>query len=307
MIEEVRETNSWDILTKNPKFQEEFQKVVSYYEKNIGKATIEHADNVIIVSYQSGVINRDLDCQLDEFVRVMFSIDEDNNLVINELNGKVESNYGYTFNNTNGGIFKTHYSTRVFDKDGIELAYQSYGDKFHLDNYEFKDYASDLKGVVLGAFNPNLGTLANVTGVYPHPAIIGKDARFIRHFRSKNDLGIVEVTRCSFNPDANIKDLSEEYYFNTFFVSPTKQFPELIHITSGFPFATISKDNNVIIEKDYLALGLSDTNYRDVARDRFQKELIEEKANIKNDDILLKYDLVLDRLENEEKLTKRIH
>lgn len=308
MLEEIQKTDSWAKLIKNPKFEEEFKKTVNNYSINLNELTIESYEDTIIITYNGAIRNRDLDCQIKDFERTIFSFDEEDNLVINELNGKLESNYGSTFNTTNGGIYKTHYSTRVFDNDGIELGYQSYGDKYHLDIHEFKDYATDLQRVTLGAFNPNLRTSSNVTGVYPHPNIIGRDGRFVRHIRSKDNLGIVEVTRCLFDDKATIKSVQEEYYFNTFFVSPSKLHPELIHIVNGFPFAKINEDNQVVISNDYIALGLTKENYKDVARDRFKKELLEEKQSIQYDsDTLARYNLVLERLDNEEKKTKRIH
>ena len=308
MLEEIKKTDSWDKLVKNPKFEQEFKNIIGYHVHDMENVEIEHIDNSIIITYESGVRNRDLDCQLKEYNRVIFSLDEENNLVINELDGKLESNYGYGFINTNGGVFKTHYSTRVFDNDGVELSYQSYGDKYHLDEYEFNDYMNDLQRLVLGSLNPKLGNVVNVTGVYPYPPIIGKEGRFIRQIRSKDNLGIVEVVRGFYNPDATLKGLSNEYYFNTFFISPSKLNPELIHIANGFPFAKVLDNDEIVIEDDYKALGLTRDNYKDVARDRFQKELMEEKRDIlTNPEALAKYELMLNRLENENKIAKRIH
>ncbi len=307
MIDEIKQNAIWQKLSVNPKFESEFEKCIRNCLYNVSGADLvfDISDNKLIVYYNSSIKNRDLDCQYKIFDKTEFYLDEENNLVVNKLDGRLESNYGYDFVNTDGGVAITNYMCQVYDNDGIELDYQGYSDKYHLTNEEFKVFKDGLKSVIEGAYNPNLASYANVTNVYPRSSIIGRDANFVRQIRSKENLGIVEVSKCSLTPDARIKNRKEEYYFNTFFTGVSKRSPELIHIINGYPFAVIDNNNKMNIDHDYIRLGLTDKNYREVARDRFLKELIESKNSLEYDDELLpKYDLMINKLEsgiNEEK------
>ena len=309
MIEEIKQSEVWRKLNTNPKFEEEFEKCTRncLFSVRFIDLIIEIKDNKLIVHYDSNVKNRDLDCQYKMFDKTEFYLDEENNLVINKLDGKLESNYGYDFATTNGGVLNTYYCCQVYDNDGIEMDYQSYSDKHHLSREEFEDYNLDLSMAIEGAYNPHLSSYANVTGVYPRSNIIGRDVRFLKQIRSEDNLGIVEVTKCSLTPDARLKDIKEEFYFNTFLTAASKHNPELIHIVNGSPFAVV--ENNIVkIDDEYTKLGLTSENYRDVARDRFLKELSESRLGFAhNSEVLPKYDLMIDKIENRINVAKNIH
>ena len=309
MIDELKKTELWQELSTNKKFMEEFDKYLkdSMYNVDISDLVYEIGDNRLVACYNSNVKNRDLDCQYKVFDKIEFYLDEEGNIIINKLSGKLESNYGYDFLTTNGGVINTHYSCQVFDENGIELDYQSYRDKYHIDSDEFDALESDLKSVTETQYNPNLASYANVTGVYPRANLIGRGAKYIRQIRSKDNLGIVEMTRCSLTPDSRISDIKEEYYFNTFYTSAAKNNPELIHIINGFPFANIV-NNDIKINDDYVYLGLTPLNYREVAKDRFLKELQESKNDYKmNKDVSAKYDLMIDLMSNGINVKKNKH
>ena len=272
MIDEIKQSAIWQKLRVNPKFEEEFEKCIRNCLYNVSDADLvfDISDDKLIVYYNSRIKNRDLDCQFKIFDKTEFYLDEEG-LIVNKLNGRLESNYGYDFVSTDGGVVNTNYMCQLFDNDGIELDYQGYSDKYHLTNEEFKVFQNDIKSVIEEAYNPNLASYANVTNVYPRSSIIGRNANYIRQIRSKDNLGIVEVSKCSLTPDARIKNRKEEYYFNTFFNSISKRSPELIHIINGYPFAVVDDNNKMNINHEYIKLGLTDNNYSDVARDRFLK------------------------------------
>lgn len=297
-IDEVKDTITWQNLMAHPKFLEKFNEVIkrcSFY-MNINDLIINVSDKKMIISYHSNVRNRDLDCQFKLFNRVELSIDEDNNLIINELSGSLESNYGYSFNDTNGGKLNTHYSCYVYDNLGIELSYQSYGDRYNIDKDTFNAYKEDFSSVIKEAYNPHLESFKNKTGVYCHPNILGYDGRFLKQIRSHDNLGIVEVSKCSFNKQG-INNAKEEYYFNTFFGSVASLTPELIHTISGFPFATIDENNHLRVGEDYIKLGVTDKNFKEVARERFLKELKEQKEKYEEDTMILdKYNLMIEKV-----------
>ena len=304
MIDEIRKTDIWTKLITNPKFETEFTKALdsSLYQVDIDNLIFSIKDNKLVMYYTSNIQNRDLDCQRQVFEQKEFSIDDEGTLSIHELSGSLESNYGYDFNNTIGGIINTHYSTVGYDIDGVELNYQSYSDKYHLDDRQFKTFRNDLRSVVLNAYNPNLTSIEK----NPHPHVIGRDGRFIKEIRSKESLGIVEVIRYIITPNANIGDYQDEFYFNTFLTNNRVSSPELIHIVNGFPFAKIDDNRTMKINKEYAKLGLNTRNYQEVARDRFLKELIEEKQKGQtNSELIRKYDLMIDRLKNEMNIKER--
>lgn len=310
MSEDIMQSDIWEKLSKNPKFEWELEKCLKNYSynSNITDLVFETTDDKLVIICNTRIVNRDLDCQYKLYEKSEIYLDEDNNLIVNSQSGRLESKYGYNFDNTNGGVINTQYSCEVFDADGVELSYQGYSDKYHLDNNEFNAFKKDFPTFVVGAYNPQLSSYANVTGVYPHASVIGRNARYIRKIRSNNNLGIIEVTRCSYSNDARVLDAREEYYFNTFFTSTSKKNPEVIHIMNGFPFAIITPGKQMMFDNDYIKSGLTGENYKEVARTRFLKELQEEKGNIIDDQITLdKYDLMIGRLENEIANKKRIH
>ena len=304
MIEKIKKTDIWNRLLSNPKFELEFEKFInnaSYVVDN-DDLVFDLRNNKLIIYYTSGIKERDLDCQFKSFEQTEFSLDEDNNLTINSLNGKLESNYGYDFNNTLGGVINTHYSNVVYDNDGVELNYQSYSDKYHLDDNQFNTFKNDLRGVILSAYNPNL---ASLTKTNPHPNVVGKYGRYIRQSRSKDNLGIVKVTKYMMSSNANIKNLEEELYFNTFYGNNSANTPELIHIMNGFPFANFDNET-FVIKNDFAKLGLTSRNYQEVARDRFLKELNESKKTVMNiQEALEKYNLMINRIEKEMNIKER--
>ncbi len=304
MIEKIKKTDIWNKLLSNPKFETEFGKFInnSSYDVDSDDLVFDLRNNKLIVYYTTRVKERDLDCQYKSFEQREFSLDKDNNLMINILDGRLESNYGYDFNNTLGGVINTYYSNVVYDTDGIELSYQSYSDKYHLDKNQFNIFKNDLREVILSAYNPNLSSLNKKN---PYPNVIGRFGRFIRQNRSKENLGIVEVTKYTMTPNANISDLKEELYFNTFYSNNSDYTPELIHIMNGFPFANINNDT-FNVNKDFAKLGLTSKNYQEVARDRFLKELNEGKQAVLNiQEALEKYNLMINRLEKERKIKER--
>ena len=300
-IDEIRDTITWKYLMNHPKFLEVFNEVIkrcSFY-MNINDLIINVSDKKMIISYNSNVRERELDCQYKLYNRVELSMDDENNLIINELSGSLESNYGYSFKDTSGGRLNTHYSCQVYDRDGIEVSYQSYGDRYNLDSNAFNIYKEDFSSVIKESYNPKLIDFANKTGVYCHPNIIGRDGRFLRQIRSHDNLGIVEVSKCSFNNNSVVNP-KEEYYFNTFFGSNSSRTPEMMHLITGFPFATIEKDNSLKFKDDYIKLGINPKNFRLVAKERFLKELKEQKDRYQKDSqILDKYELMIKKIENE--------
>lgn len=297
-LEKIKDSSAWKLLANNSKFIEEFEKAIrkcSYHVKP-NELKVELSDKKIKLSYDSKINNRDLDSQFKSFTSFEFFLDNDNNLIINEVSGRLESNYGYDFKNTFGGKLITNYSCEVYDEDGIELSYQSYVDKYVLDNDTFNNYQNDLEKVVTGIYNPGL---YNKDNTYPKPNIIGEDGRFLKKNRTKDNLGIIEVFKCTLGKDNSISS-NKEYYFNTFFDGTYSNSPELIHIMNGFPFATIN-NQDIRIKDDFAKLGLTGNNYQDIARERFLKELKEsrEKQVLKNQTILEKYDVMIEKVEKE--------
>ena len=301
-IDELKNTVTWNRLINNPKFFEIFQSILNrcLYYTSLDDLLFTVNSGQIIVSYNSDVRNRELDCQHKLYNRFEISLDKDNNLIIDELSGSLESNYGYDFENTSGGKLNTHYSCVVYDNMGIELSYQSYGDRYILNPSLFEAYKSNFMSVINGVYNPKLYLYINKYDEYCHPSLIGNEAMFIRKARDINDLGIVKVSKCFFKKDNAIIDVEDEYYFNTFYGSKNSDSPELIRIMPGFPFAIVDKSKRMLFKDDYIKLGLNNTNYKNVAKERFLKELQELKGKYENDkNTLGKYDLMIEKLEKE--------
>lgn len=294
-IDEIRDTITWQNLMVHPKFLESFEEIIqrcSLY-MDINDLIISVSDKKMTISYHSDVLDRDFDCQFKLYNHVELSLDNDNNLIINESSGTLESNYGYSFKDTLGGKLNTRYSYHVYDADGIELSYQSYGDRYILDQNTFDAYKKDFSTVIKEAYNPKLGMSTNNQKPYNRPSVMGSERRFLKRVRSGDNLGIVKVIKCSF--DSRPK---EEYYFNTSFGGMTNASPELMHLISGFPFATM-EDSHLKIMNEYQGLGINDHNYKEVARTRFLKELQEQKDKCEDPVILDKYDLMIEKLHKE--------
>ena len=306
-IDELKTTVTWNNLTRNPKFFKVFQDILSkcLYYTNLNDLLFTVTSGQIIVSYSSPVKDRELDCQHKLYSRFEISIDKNNNLIVDELSGSLESNYGYDFENTTGGKLNTHYSCETYDDMGIEISYQSYGDRYILNPSKFESYKSNLDSVINDVYNPRLYLYINRGDIYCHPAIVGKEGMFIRKARDVNNLGIVKMSKCFFNKD-NEFDAKDEYYFNTFYGSNNSDSPEVIHIVSGFPFAEIDKTKKLFFKDDYIKLGLNDANFKDVAKERFLKELKELKEkHIKNQNVTNKYNLMIEKLEKELSISSK--
>ena len=283
-LEEIKNTETWKKLAKNTQFTEVFAKIIrkcSYYVP-FNELDIEITDRKIKLSFNSRVLNRDLDSQYKLFDSYEILLDD---------------NYGYDFTSTMGGKLITNYSTVSYDENGVELFYQSYGDKYLLTEEEFRVYEEDLPSVVMKKYNPMLPFDKKN---YPRPRIIGNEGRFLRRTRTKNNLGIVEVSKCVFDKKKNSPDTNLEYYFNTFMGTKANS-PELIHIVNGFPFATVD-GNKLRFKDDYAKLGLTDSNYQEVARERFLKELLTEREKHfdNNQNIINKYDMMIERIKKEK-------
>ncbi len=301
-IDQIKNTVTWKWLARNPKFKEKFIEVVSKsrYFVELDDLSFNVNEQKLKVFYTSKIKNRDLDSQFKLFKEIEFSLDDDNNLIINELSGRLESNYGYSFDNTDGGKLNTYYLCQVFDEDGIELQFRSYGDRYYLDARAFNTYKNDLSNVVCDIYNPYLIEDIKNSEKYTHPKVIGNDSCFQKQMRLKDNLGIIEVLKCSFSKNRGVNDLKDEYYFNTFVGEKTTKNPELIHIMRGFPFATVDENNLLKLNDDYQKLGLTTNNYQDIARERFLKELMEEKdKSEKNQVILDKYEMMIEKMEKE--------
>ena len=306
-FDKIKNTVTWKNLCVNPKFEEEFNKVIKdlTFYTSVNDINFAISNQKIIVEAKSRIIKRDLDCEYKAYSKIEFSLDVDNSLIINKKSGDLQSNYGYTFKNTIGGRLNTNYSCQIFNDDGIELLYQSYGDGYDLDEKEFKTYQDDFSKVISSTYNPRFLESFDNTELN-HPSIVGKYGNLLRKMRSNDNLGIVEVSKILFDKDTSISSKKEELYFNTFYSSNGIS-PESISFINGFPFATLDKDNVMHFSKDYIELGLTYDNYQLIARERFLKELAEQKGKHKdNQNILNKYDLMIKKLENEAVGSKKI-
>lgn len=305
-MDKIKNSETWKELLINPKFRQKFEeclKTYSYYA-NTQDLQFKVSDNKLIITYNSKIRNSDLKCQYKLFDQTEFFLDDNNNLIVNCLSGRFESDKGFKFKETSGGIINTHYSYETYDNDGIELAFGRYDDKYAFDKIEYNSFMEDFQSVILGAYNPELASQTTTKGVYPYPKVIGTGSQFIRYIRSIDNLGVVEVTKYSFNKGIRVCD--KEYYFS---VLPNKEAiytPELIHIIPGDPFARLDDDSNMKIEEKYLDLGLTENNYLEVAKERFLKELEDGKDKAYAiDEIIIKYDLMIDKVERKEKIKKR--
>ena len=305
-MEEIYETELWKRLEKNSLFSVKIEEILRrclYYTKrdNIRMNVI---GNKLVISYRSNVIERENNCQFVDETKYEVFLDNDDNLVINEASGILRSNYGYGFNNTDGGVLDTHYSCEVYDNDGVELSFQAYSDSHCLEKNMFDTYKIGFMSALDNAYNPNLVSFANSTGAMLHANIIGELPMFTRQIRSKNDLGVVISSTCQFEKNGKAVNPKEEYYFNTFLSQQAILSPTKMSVARGYPFATVDANNVMKFNEIYTNVGLTSKNYKEVANARFLSELEEEK--IKNGkhapkDVVEKYDLMIEKLRSHYK------
>ena len=306
MEDKIKNSEIWQNLLTNPKFKQAYEECVKRYSYYINPSDLRYrvTEDKFIIGYNSKIKSSDLGCQYRLFEQIEFFLDDKSNLIINGLSGRFETEKGNKFKNTNGGTINTHYSCNVYDPDGIELSFSRYDDRYDFDKIEYNSFMDDFKSVILGACNPMLSSSANNKGVYPYPKVIGKASQFIRQIRSIDNLGLVEVTKWSFNRDNRICD--KEYYFNVLLTNQDRYTPELIHIMSGEPFAILNENSIIEISEQYSDLGLTKDNYGLIAEERFLKELKEGKKDLYYvDDIIVKYDILIDKIESKRHIKGR--
>ena len=299
-MKEIYNTDIWKELEKNDCFSSKYNEIIRQFMfyNDEDKLNLFIDDNKLIITFRSKVFNRDNNCQYIRETKYEMFLDKNSNLVINELTGVLRSKYGYDINNSTGGVLDTHYSCEVYDPNGVELAFQAYSDTYEVNEKDFGIYKIGFLPVVLGSANPNLVLFSNSLGTFLHPSIIGDNPRYIRKIRSKNDLGIVISSKCIFDKLGNILDSKEEYYFNTFISNQSLIHPERISYISEYPFATVDENNAMQFSELYTNSGLTENNYKEVANERFLKELQTEKELNTSEEILNKYDIMIKMLEN---------
>ena len=309
-LKDVKNSDGWKYLSENnPKFEELAMKFITeanalvnkdafnptaILNTNEGEAinyeTYYYGSKRVVFSYNTKPTNRDLDCQFKMFRKIEFSINKAGNLEVNELSGRIESKYGYTFDSSKDGVLKTGYSYQEFNPQGIELLYRGYEDKFILDEHKFASFNNSLRGCVCGGLNPKLdeydGTSVKIKGYNPNAkprkemfnGFFGKNPTFVERFRDTDNLGLVRVITSSFTKYGKPSDRDEEYCFNTFIGSKGNVDPFLIHINRGIaPLARI-KNGRVIV--NYRDLGVRPNNYKQVAKTRFGTEIKNRKKSL---------------------------
>lgn len=292
---------------------------------NVGDATFEsdrinfetfyYGSKKVALSYVSKPINRDLDCQFKKFCWIEFSLDKDGNLVVNESTGKIESKYGYNFENTDGGVLETSYSYQEFTPEGIELMHKRYHDQIELksskeiekekgnENHEvsFDDVFRHLRGCVKGGYNPRIDEFDSKN---MRENILANKPIYKEFSRSLDNLGLVKKFQCSFNQKTKRTDKKEEYHLDRC----TRSNPYVIPMTYNLPpLAYREGSNNLVV--NYLNEGLTSRNYRSVAKSIFIKTLREKIDELKdskkegaNNNLLDKYmELYRMYCPNEEK------
>ena len=318
-IEELYETELWNKLNKNNAFYSKFNEVIKrcryYVREEDVKLNIK--DEKLVVSYKQPLRERENNCQCTSEVYFEFFLDDDN-LIINKISGEMRSNLGYDFSNSSGGVLDTSYSCEVYDPDGIELAYQGYMDSINLESDTFNVFKEGFSGALNSAFNPNLDQFANVTGVYPKSTVLGTNPWFVREIRSKDNLGIVEFSKCQFDETGKVINQQEKYFINTFYAEQSAMHPETICYMRDYPLAIIDENHQLHFNEIYKnisvgededhGLRLTSENYKEVVKYRFLKELQDEKERIGRHapkDVIDKYDLMIERLEQSMKKEER--
>ena len=306
-ITEIYETDLWKKLSKNQAFSNKFYEIIrrtNFYLKE-EDILVSIEGNKLIISYDTPIQNRDDYSQ--EINKTIFeiSIDQDDNLLFDEKSITICSDTGYDFDECMGGEVYTRYSSSLYDPDGIELTVQLYTDKSHLDKYYIKRHMDDLDSVLNGLYNPSLVYFNNIFGMYPKASVLGDNPQYIRRVRSKDNLGIVDSITCSFRDDATPVDIKHEYYFNTFRAHKYTFQPEVISIIPGSPFAIIDEHNILHISRNYSYMNLTIDNYKKVARENLLEELRNDQEYLSTVDVKAKYELMINKLENEDKKLKR--
>ncbi len=300
-VEELYETALWQQLSKNGAFLNKFNEVINrcnYYVRS-DDIKISIKDGRLVASYITPIRERELNCEEKSEVYFDFYIDEEENLVINEKSGTLRSNYGFDFINTVGGVLDTHYSCNVFDPDGIELAYQGYNDTISVDKKTFDVFKDGFSGAIDTPFNPKLDRYANSMGAYLKADVIGSNPRYFRQIRSKDNLGIVICNVCQFDQTGKVINPSETYYFNSFMSEQSAMRPEMINYSRSYPMAVID-EKGMHFSSTYTDSGLTQENYKEVAKTRFLKELQEEQQMLGRHvpkEVEDKYDLMIDRMQ----------
>ena len=307
-MDEIYETEVWKKLEKHALFKSKFDEIMAKcaYFVNKKDINVEIAGNKLVISYHSDVRNRELNCQFVRDTKYELYIDQNNGLIVNEYSGSLRSNYGYDFDNTVGGVLDTHYSYEGYDEDGIELLYQAYRDSIDVNKEKFDSYKNGFLNAVLDDYNPNLDSPNN--NMYLCALSIGNDAMYTRQKRTKNNLGIVVNSACRFDKLGKVIEPKEEYYFNTFITGNKALNPFKISFTRNYPFATVDDKKAMHFNELYTNSGLTSLNYREVADERFLKELVEERElNGKHvsKDVIDKYDVIIDRLKTKNNMKER--
>ena len=309
-------------------FLREASKYVDITKVNLGDPTFESTaisfesyyfgSRKAVFSYISEPINRDLDCQYKQFAWIEFSLDKEGNLVTNKKSGRIESKYGFNFEETNGGILETNYSYQVFTPEGIELLCRIYHDQINLRSSKeikndstnkkdtnkevsFNDVYGHLRGSVKGGYNPRLAEFDSKD--FKENKLSNKPV-FKEFSRSLDNLGLVKKFQCSFNQKTKRTDKKEEYHLDRC----TRSNPYIIPMTYNLPpLAYREGSNNLVV--NYLNEGLTSRNYRSVAKSIFIKTLREKIDELKdskkegdNNNLLDKYmELYRMYCPNEEK------
>ena len=239
------------------------------------------------LSYNSGIRNRDLDCQYRLYRRIEFTLDANDNLVIKEMSGRLESKYGYNFENTKGGMFKTNYSYQVFTKEGIELLYRGYSDQSTIKEEDFYSYDRNLGVCTRVGYNP---VLENINDNKYGSFAWSKHTRFTELSRSLDNLGLVKEVVFNGNHDELMKNQDVEYHLNTFMTDKHDIDPYLIHINRGILPIAYVKDGKLAV--NYAECGVTKDNYQNLAKFRFatgaeekMQELQSELGELPKDDL----------------------
>ena len=308
MEDKIKNSELWSELSANPKFKTEFEKCLkkySYYA-DPKDLNVKIIDNKLIVVYNSKIRNSDIGCQYKLFEQTEFFYDKNDNLIVNGLAGRFESEKGFKFKTTDGGYINTHYTCVVYDPDGIELSNSRYDDKYSFDKIEVNSFMRDFQSVILGAYNPDLGVYSNATGVCPYPKVVGNNSKFNRQSRSIDNLGLVEVIDCVFDNKSRI--YNKAYYFNVLLSNQDIYTPELIHILSGEPFAILNENGDLCITDQYRDMCITKNNYKKVSQRRFLSELKQRKEEEEVyyvDDVYKKYEMLIDKIENDKVNVKK--
>ena len=280
-IDEVRKTcDGWKYLSFNcPAFLERVYKFLSeasahvngYLFNTLGiqnnntevvnLESYTYGSKEVVLSFVTKPKDRENDCQFIQFKKVIFSLNKDNNLVINELSGRCRSDYGYTsLKNAPSGVLNTEYSYNEFTKDGIELVYRSYEDEIHLSGDRFAACKHNLRGCVTGGYNPRIdeykGGNINVS-IQESPKIIEKS-------RSMKNLGLVNVTTSSFKENGELADKKVNECFNTLIGVKDGANPFLIHVHDGLVPVCEHVGGNLVVNYN-----LKKDTYKETARSIF--------------------------------------